>query len=340
MAKPQISARRDIREIPLAQILSDKNFNVRHETHFSECDDADGMPDDPEGKGTAQGIVSLADSILDRGQETPVLVRQNPDARTAKKTPYHLVAGHRRFAAMHLIVRRCVATRTPHLGQWPGWHAKDNAVIWAEVKALSDFDALMLNLAENTARDDLTAADTAFGIYRLVQAYQIEQRTLQGARAAIARATCKSERYVGRLVGIMEKTEPQILAHWRISRKPLGVVAMEQIAGVPREGQRGAYDRACAGGPLPADDLLRAARPKADPAEKVRSRIREGARFLGGLARGSYVDATGCGDFSARELLGLLGDVPAESISLEGAAAFAEIAREAFNQGAGYTMAS
>ena len=94
---------------------------------------------------TDQSVTELADSLRAVGMIQPLIVRSRVRALNDDK-PYHLVCGHRRFKAAHLL----------------GWKSAQ-----AVVRELTDRDAAIFNIQENLARADLTPSQELEGITRI-----------------------------------------------------------------------------------------------------------------------------------------------------------------------------
>ncbi len=125
--------------LPLTDIVADYEWNARSGDYRTSDCDAD------EGRGT----VGLADSMQERGQDVPVSVRPHPSSRGR----FLLVCGFRRHAAAEML-----AARGAEIKGLPRAH------LLCLVRALSDADARMLNIAENSNRDNLKPADFAYAI--------------------------------------------------------------------------------------------------------------------------------------------------------------------------------
>jgi len=96
-------------------------------------------------------LVELADDIKRRGIDTPVTVRPLPGARvgdTDRGVQYELVCGERRYRASEQAGLRTIP---------------------AIVRALTDEQALEIQLCENLKRDDLTELEEAEGYQTLMQ---------------------------------------------------------------------------------------------------------------------------------------------------------------------------
>jgi len=125
-----------LRQIPMEDIYIDWDFNCR-------------LPI----SATSPETMGLARDIEEKGLQNPVIVRpiENGETITGKPTdkPFLLIAGHRRYTAMMLN------------------KAKE---IPALVQNLSIADAVLMNLSENTQREELTFEEEARGVKALMDA--------------------------------------------------------------------------------------------------------------------------------------------------------------------------
>jgi hypothetical protein len=228
--------------LALSSIFVSHDFNARHASHLKPVS---GVGSE---NGTAEGIVSLAASIEESGQDTAVTVMANPDPKAAKDKPYYLVAGFRRFAALEMIAGRAQHNKVAHpIVTDPTW---DSAAptIRAQVKTLTKSEAMLENLRENTARDDLSGADLAFGVMRYLRTYAAETGKERGGPTEIARSLGKNDSYIMKLINVMKTLPDTITAHWRSSAKPLPVNTMLDLCDEKKfkpEEREEAYKRFC-----------------------------------------------------------------------------------------------
>jgi ParB family chromosome partitioning protein len=135
-----------------------------------------------EGSPQLEELRQLAESIADKGQLQPILVRP------VKNGVYEIVGGERRWRAMVLLI---MEDRLP----------EDHPVA-ASIRPLSDEDAMVLALAENMARRDMNPMDEAEGLFsvygpRVGAAGEGERRSAQAETVErLARATGQSVRYI------------------------------------------------------------------------------------------------------------------------------------------------
>ena len=181
--------------LSLGEIDVDLKWNSRSPA------EASGGPDEE-----SDGFAGLVKSIAINGQDTPVSVRPSGNP----KKPYRLVAGFRRFAAISKIADE-TGDKKP--------------TIKAIVSNLTDEQARYLNLRENTARDDLSGPDLAFGVFELAKL----NPKLTGT--AIAEGLGMNQGYISRLLRIMQGVKPSITASWRAAAIKLSGEEMETLIG-------------------------------------------------------------------------------------------------------------
>lgn len=243
--KPEIIG--NIERIPLTYIHVDPNFNARSASSYLK-DGTSGI-ETVDGKDT--GINGLSLAIQEEGQDTPVDVRRNPDPKTSSAQPYALVAGFRRFEAIKRIAERGLLAKDEHpIAKDPSWSSARPS-IKAIVRIVTESEARLLNLRENTARDDLSGPDLAFGQEELIKAYTKEHGKERGAVLAVSKSLSMNQSYLNKLHTVMTGIEDKaVLTHWRESSKPLPVLKMLEISDpkrTPVDRQREAYDTACKG---------------------------------------------------------------------------------------------
>ena len=120
-------------------------------------------------------IQELADGIREIGLQTPIVVRPNPDPKSGKK--YRIVAGECRFRASKLAGKKHIR---------------------AEVKNLTDEEALTLQVVENIARKQVEPMEEADAYRQLYDQHQKKHRkaTDEESRAYVVRQTGKSGQHV------------------------------------------------------------------------------------------------------------------------------------------------
>ena len=168
-------------------------------------------------------------SIRADGQDTPILLRPNPDRKTVDAYPFALVAGFKRFEAMTRITEHAMATKeyNPIVAE-PHWDAR-KATIKATIKEMTEAQARAANIRENTARDNLTLVDLTFGLRELVTAYTKEKQSAKGAKTAIAAELGMNKGYIGYLIDIGQGFSEEVLTHWRTSQKRLTKEQMVKV---------------------------------------------------------------------------------------------------------------
>lgn len=213
--------------IPLSAIVADRDFNARSEV----------TGDAPTEGGS--GFRELCESLVANGQDTPVHVYPLP------KGKYKLITGFRRVAALHHI-----AQQGRKITPWPSWNPKSPTVAAALVAAKEPLHHHILNLRENTSRQNLTAADTCWGLRHVFEHSQYTD-------SDVANNLGMSQGYVSKLHRILKTVESALIAAWRVSPIQLTVDQMLSIGKLDKVEQPAAYDMLLAGKPRskpPTDD--------------------------------------------------------------------------------------
>ena len=179
----------------------------------------------------AASFEQFVKSLAEEGQDTPVIVRPNKDG---SKKPYFLMTGNRRFEALRRIAEKGIAPK------WATDSWCKRPTIKAEIRKLSDVAAFELNIRENTEREDLTAADLAFGIGRLCNAYRKEN--IKYTQTSVADKVGLSQAYTGKLMNIVDRCRQEIFENWRNAALKLTVDDMAKVAALPPADQQKAYD--------------------------------------------------------------------------------------------------
>ena len=224
MAKEIEKVREETKRIPLGDILVDHNWNSRGSAWRNiATPTADGQPQEgPEGK---LGFPGLIESIKSAGQDTAVDVRPNP---TKSRHPWMLVTGHRRFEALMRIAEQGIAA--------PNFDPR-NPTILANIRNLTEDEAVAKNGRENLDREDLTTADKAFLVHRMVT----DQKKTQ---VEVAAQFGLSQPYVGKLARIMKDTNRKILDKWRSDPvDPLTVEERIKLTETPKDEQEAVFTK-------------------------------------------------------------------------------------------------
>lgn len=203
--------------IPLKDILADKTWNVRSAHLYSKVVEKEG---DREESGTFTELVA---DIRMHGVQSAVVVQANPDKNTAKKHPYALVEGFRRYTASELAG----LTDIP-----------------AIVKVFnSAYDARVSNMRENVNREDLKGADLAFGVGDLFKLNP------SATEQAIATSIGINQSYLNKLKRIVQTLPPAVTEAWRAMPegarvKVLDMYALVQVADKVKKGdaKQGDFD--------------------------------------------------------------------------------------------------
>jgi ParB/RepB/Spo0J family partition protein len=183
-------AEEKVQQVPIDKIEVDRNWNSRK---YLGDDDNSGIE--------AHSFFELVESLQTDGQDTPVDLKKGSDGH------YFLIAGFRRFAAFQRIYTDGKTVK----GVRPG-HIK------AFVKdMMSEIEALLRNGRENTGRENLNMADTAYLIHRLTKHGLSENE--------VASRLALSQPYVNQLHTVYKGTcdlriksggqEVTVFEHWR-----------------------------------------------------------------------------------------------------------------------------
>jgi ParB/RepB/Spo0J family partition protein len=159
-----------VQTVPMADIIADEKFNARKDYNG-----------EPEGKKDSRSsIEALAQSIKRDGQLQPVLVSKDA------KGKYYLRFGFRRFKALQHLKMEHIKVQL-----WEG----------------EEKDAVMINLAENCARNDLQPWELALRCLEISETYELEGKD-------IAIRIGKSKSHVNNLIRIAANVHKKILEAW------------------------------------------------------------------------------------------------------------------------------
>ena len=111
-----------------------------------------------------------------------------------------------------------------------------NPTIEALVKDLNPVSARLLNLRENTARNDLQGADLCYGIAEICKL----DSKMTGTK--LAEILNKSQPYMNKLMKINEKFDPELFKHWRDTPgNPVTVFEVYALSGKEKDEQGKLY---------------------------------------------------------------------------------------------------
>jgi len=164
---------------------------------------------DPE---TGEGWEQFAANIKENGVKVPV------EARPAKGGKVELVSGFRRHKA---------ATEAG---------LKEIPVI---VRELSEEEARLANIRENTARQNLRGADLAWALNELVKENPVYRQA--GGDTLLATHVGLGQPHVSKLTKIMADTKVGITKQWRDATVPISIREIYAVAGLPKEKQDAAW---------------------------------------------------------------------------------------------------
>jgi ParB-like chromosome segregation protein Spo0J len=204
-----------VEHIPLSDIEVDWAWNSRSYANV--------VSEHSESDNEAQGITGLTKGIFLDGQNEPVVVRPSAGVGNGKiKKPYCLVAGFRRFEAIRRLNNPKISTEkepgeiSEEFGKLIAERkaAKKSVVpnsadgtVRAVVRTMSESEARILNLTENTNRDSLTAPDLMHAIKDLKTKHDLTD-------TQIADHLGKSQGHIS-MLGRIAKCNKEILDHWR-----------------------------------------------------------------------------------------------------------------------------
>lgn len=187
--------------LPLSAVWADARWNIRTTAHLMvEKPDTSLLGDTPN-----TTIDNLAESIEATGQDTPVIVRPIGDVKYAKPKgdfAHALVTGFRRHAAFTKL--NADAEKAKKKGTIvPG---VQNGFIKAIVRSLNDEEARLLNIRENTGREQLTTPE---------QLHAVQHAAAMGLKQEqIAASLCITQAWVSNLLNLGTKLHPNVLKHW------------------------------------------------------------------------------------------------------------------------------
>lgn len=261
MAKTD-KAKVDVQLIPLHLIDADHTWNCRSGEFRSD-----------------EEYGFLVESIGAKGQDTAIQLRPHPDKSKAKRTPYAVVVGFRRFEALCDVLRK----------QNESFKEKDLVTIAkalgaqmmtakAEVKEMTEADARAANIRENMQRENVKPADTAFAVQELLKHGKNDTE--------IAWSIGKGQTYASKMHRIC--TLPHdVLRDWRKNPLPLTAEEMDQLSRVEgAPAQRDAYEKAV------RNKQPRTSTGKKSVMAQLMGQATSFASKLGGLARADLIEVT------------------------------------------------
>jgi hypothetical protein len=148
---------------------------------------------------------------LEQGQDAPVVVRPNPKPFAEK--PYSVISG---FGRCECIRRNAEKN-----------NIKDPTV-HVMVRIVDEGQALAMNLRENNARTPLKQADAAVQMWRMYN-WVVENKGQYLDYPEIASLIGTSELVARRMVEVMRKASPQLIAAWQNSRIDIHLVDLVNV---------------------------------------------------------------------------------------------------------------
>lgn len=194
----------------------------------------------PRRRFTPETLAELAESFRTEGVVQPILVRPLLDTTPQR---YEIIAGERRWRAAQLAGLQCIP---------------------ALIRSTDDRSTLVQALVENIQREDLNPVETARGVERLIDEFQL-------THVEAARRLGRSRDAITHLLRIL-KLEPRILAQVEDGRLSLGHAKL--LVGLPQAIQLGlAEDTVTQGLSVRAlERRIRSLNTKAKPATDAHTR--------------------------------------------------------------------
>jgi len=217
MADTKILPDDEVKHIPLSDIYVDHDWNSRSRANVLSNHQETG---DKEGT----GIDGLTRGIFLDGQDTPVDVRSTKDAGIKTSKPWALVTGFRRFEAIRRLNDPKIKEKddsaegelSPEFGKLIEARKAEkkslvpntsDGTIRAVVRHVTEPEARLLNIRENTNRDDLTTPDLCLAVRELTHKHKMTP-------AQIIDRLGKSQGFVSNMIAI-GKLGDDVLQHWR-----------------------------------------------------------------------------------------------------------------------------
>jgi ParB-like chromosome segregation protein Spo0J len=284
-----------IRHVQLKDIFADYAWNVRSYDDVI-TNESDGVQDTT-GRKTVEGtgLSGLALSLRQKGQDTPVILRNITDGKSIRgqktEKPYELVSGFRRFTAARSL-NEGEHLATAQKNRVPTIANTGDGTILAVVRTMNVAEARLVNARENTQRSNLKTPD----LVNLV----VELNKGGMSQVQISEELGIGQGYVSKLLAI--STLPKvILAHWRegkpvpglpetVKWKQLTTAELVDLAAVAKgqsEGETVArYVRILSPQALPANGEGE----QLQLTDRVLERIQAQAAFLGSLVRAGILE--------------------------------------------------
>ena len=169
MSKPSVLGR------GLSSLLTAKAGSTLPATNMLALDSIQPGHSQPRGPIEEEGLIELAATIKAHGVLQPILVRRVP-VGVSGSAPYEIIAGERRWRAARLA---------------------GLAEIPVHVSEMSDQDTVAVALIENIQREQLTPAEEARALQRLIDEFQLTHQ-------AVADAVGRSRAAVTNLIRLLD----------------------------------------------------------------------------------------------------------------------------------------
>jgi len=284
-----------IRHIRIKDIFADYGWNVRSYDDVT-ANESDGVQDTT-GRKTVEGVglAGLALSLRQRGQDTPVILKNISDGKSLRGTktdkPYELVSGFRRYTAVCKL----------NEGEYLDSAAKNkvstvantsDGTILAVVRPMTPVEARLTNGRENTLRSNLKTPDLMNLVLQLSKSGM--------SQVQVSEELGIGQGYVSKLLAISSLPKV-ILEHWREGKAVPGLpdsvkwkqltttelVDLSAVAKTSTEGEVLArYVRILSPQPAPANGEGEQLTLK----DKALDRIQDTALLLGRLVRAGILE--------------------------------------------------
>lgn len=198
-----------IHNVAFTDVFVDYEWNVRSKSDVSDVSDA--VRDTTEKNGASQGVglEDFAKNMAEVGQDTPGILREVQGGKSLGGKPtklkYELICGFRRITAAQLCNSKEFAEKAEKAGR-PNIPTQPNGTFRAVVRELTPQAARLLNVRENTARNNLKTPDI------MLQVRGLAKEGL--SQVAIAEGLGITQGFVSKLltIGTLPKA---VLDHWR-----------------------------------------------------------------------------------------------------------------------------
>jgi ParB-like chromosome segregation protein Spo0J len=226
--------------MPVTEIYSNDDWNARGKrTYLSEAALAAG--DQPDGSTGMRGLVNsmVAGGDTGMGQDTPISIRPNPWKSASHPQEWTIVAGFRRYAAIVVATREYqdAMAKLPPSDRRPGLPCQRGLIRVIKLGDTSETKARLLNIRENTAREDMPASSLAHAVVDACKDRGEMTDKDVGETLGI------SQNYVSLLNRIHNSILLELWDAWKEANVQLAVSEMEAISKLPQDQQQTEYQK-------------------------------------------------------------------------------------------------